>query len=173
MKVVLLFSFYFLLFTFSGCGYKPSSHYAKNKIKGKVYVDVDINLEDPKNTVLIKDAMNEVVVSRFKSQLVYDKLEADTLIKLKLNSVSLKEIQYDKQGYVKLYRATVSIKVIYKGSGTSGTVTVSGSYDFTVDDDTVISDTKRFEAIKVASSKALEEITSKFAIESFKKGNSK
>lgn len=166
---LILFSIFLTAAFLTGCGYKPSSHYAKDKIKGKVYVDVDVDIEDPKNSVLVKDAMNEIVVSRFDRQLVTKKSEADTILIVKLNSVSMSELQKDEEGYVNLYRANVNINVKYNGPGGNGSVTVSGSYDFSVDDGSTISDSKRFEAIKIASNKALEEIVSKFAVESFRK----
>lgn len=167
-RSLLLFSF-ILAFVLSGCGYKPSSVYAKKEINGNVFVDLFIDYKDPKNAVLIKDAMNEILVHRLGSNLVYDKSLADTIIDLKLGSVSMSEIQYDTQGYVKLYKATVSIAVGYKNKEKSNKFSVSGTYDFSIDGGGTITDTKRFEAIKNASSKALEEVLSKIAVASFKK----
>ena len=154
---------------FVGCGYKPSAYYAKDKIQGKVYVDMFIDVLDPKNSVIIKDAMNEIVVNRFDSQLVYDKELADTILYVKLNSVSMGVVQYDNQGYIKLYRASVSITVNYVGPNGKGKVTVSGTYDFSVDGTNEISEVKRFEAVKQASAKAMDEVISKLAIETFRK----
>lgn len=167
--VFALFCFVFFALFITGCGYKPSSHYAKDKIQGKVYVDVSVNLEDPKNSVLVKDAMNEIVVNRFGRQLVNSKALADTVLVVTLNSVSMSELQKDELGYVNLYRANVNITVSYKGTGGEGSVNVSGNNDFSVTAGSTISDAKRFESIKLASTKALEEIVSKFAIESFRK----
>jgi len=167
---LILFSFHIsLLFVLSGCGYKPTSHYAKQKIKGNVFIEVSINLEDPKNSVLIKDALNEIIVGRFDNKLVSKKSLADTILVVQLASVNTQELQKDEAGYVDLYRTNVSINVTYKGPNGSGQVSVTGQYDFSVEDGSTISDVKRFEAIKIASSKALEEIVSKLAIESFKK----
>jgi hypothetical protein len=163
-----LFAFCSLLFIFTGCGYKPMSEFA-TKIRGKVYVDISVNVNDPKNSVLIKDAMHEILVSRFKSTITKESSLADTNIRLTLNSATLTAIEYDKQGYVRLYRQTVSISAKYHGEFGNGSTKVSGNYDFSVDNDSTISDTKRFEAIKIASLKALEDILSKLAIESFKK----
>lgn len=158
-----------LIFIVAGCGYKPSSHYAKERIKGNVFVDIDVSIEDPKNSVMIKDAMSEMLISRFGTKLVYNKEIADTILNLKLNKVSMNVLQYDAQGYEKLYQALVNIKVNYVSNEHKGSVIVSGTYDFSVDGQDEISEAKRFEAIKNASSKALEEIISKIAMESFKK----
>lgn len=152
-----------------GCGYKPSSHYAKERIKGKVFVDMYVSLEDPKNSVIIKDSMSEILVSRFGATLVHDKELADTLVFLRLGSVSMSTLQYDEIGYEKLYRANVTINVKYDGPEGKGNFNVTGRYDFSVDGDNEISEAKRFEAIRNASSKALEEVISKVAIDSFRK----
>jgi hypothetical protein len=158
-----------LIFIVAGCGYKPSSHYAKERIKGNVFVDIDVSIEDPKNSVIIKDAMSEMLISRFGTKLVYNKKIADTVLNLKLNKVSMQVLQYDAQGYEKLYQAVVNIKVDYFSSENKGSVIVSGTYDFSVDGQDEISEAKRFEAIKNASSKALEEVISKIAMESLRK----
>ena len=171
---LMLFAFHLsLVFILAGCGYKPSSSYAKKKIQGNVYVHVVINLEDPKNSVLVKDALNEIVVGQFNNKLVSKRSLADTILTVKLGSVGTQELQKDEDGYVNLYRTNVSISVIYEGPNTKGSTSVSGSYDFSIDEGSSISDTKRFEAIKIASFKALTEIVSKFAIESFKKDETK
>jgi len=167
--LLILFTIHFSLFTLVGCGYKPTSHYSKEQIKGDVFVEVVINLEDPKNSVLVKDALNEIVVSKFDRKLVYDKDSADTVLIIELESVNTDELQKDKDGYVNLYRTNVNISIKYSGPGGKGKIEVEGSYDFSVDDGSTISDVKRFEAIKIAANKALEEVVSKFAIESFRK----
>lgn len=157
---------------FIGCGYKPSSHYAKERIQGKVFVDMYVSLEDPKNAVIIKDSMSEILVSRFGAELVHDKALADTIVFLRLQSVSMQTLQYDNVGYEKLYRANVSINVQYAGVKGEGNFNVTGKYDFSVDGDNEISEAKRFEAIRNASSKALEEVISKVAVDSFRKESS-
>jgi hypothetical protein len=155
---------------FASCGYKPSSHYAKQSVYGNVFVDINVNIHDPKNAVLIKDAMNEIVVSRFDGRLVDNKHDANTQLLLNLNGVSMQVLQYDNEGFENLYRAVVSIGVNYKNDNADqGAVSVRGTYDFAVDGQNEISEAKRFEAIKQASSKALEEVVSRLAILQFKK----
>lgn len=165
-KLLLIFIAAFFLV---GCGYKPSSYYVKKEIADTVYVDLNVNIDNASNSVLIKDAMNEMVVSRFGSKLVSNKADAKTIINLSLSSVSISEIQYDVQGYVKVYRASVGIKVTYKTDGNLRTISVSDYYDFSVDSEATVSDAKKEEAIRIAASKALEEVLSKIAIQTFKK----
>lgn len=162
-------------FTFNGCGYKPTVTYAKKELSGKVFVKLFIDLQDPKNSVLVKDAMNQLLVQKLDSKLVYDEALADTIMNVKINSVSMTTLQYDSSGYNNLYRAKVSINVEYKKKidNQSTKFTVSGENDFSVDsdndDDDTITDTKRFDAIKSASDDALNEVLSKIAVASFKK----
>lgn len=152
---------------FSACGYKPASTYAKKEIKGKVFVNLNVNIEDPKNSVLIKDAMVELLTQKLGNKLVDKKELADTIVNVKLNSVGFGVLQYDENGYIKVYKATASINVGYKNSELSRNFNVSGTNEFSIDDGGTISDSKRFEAIKAASNKALNEVISKIAVLSF------
>lgn len=99
----------FVLFTFasvslvlSGCGYKPSSYYAKKELSGKVFVKLFVDLKDPRNAVLVKDALNQVLIQKLNRNLVFDEDLADTVMKVKIDSVNMQELQYDKDGYNKL-----------------------------------------------------------------------
>lgn len=170
-----LFTLSICFFTISGCGYKPTTHYAKKELSGKVFVKLLIDLKDPRNSVLIKDAMNQLLIQKLDSKLVYDEAQADTIMNIKINSVSMTTLQYDSSGYNSLYRAKVIINVKYnkKAENISRNFTVSGENDFSVDssddDDDTITDTKRYDAIKSASDDALDEVLSKIAVASFKK----
>jgi len=166
-----LFAFTLTSVIFTGCGYKPTTHYAKKELSGKVFVKLFVDLKDPQNSVLIKDAMNQLLVHKLDSKLVYDEALADTIMNIKINSVSMTALQYDADGYNNLYRATVNINVKYnkKIEKTSRNFTVSGENDFSLGSSTTITDTKRYEAIKSASDDALDEVLSKIAIQSFKK----
>ena len=166
-----LFTFGFASLIFSGCGYKPSSHYAKKELSGKVFVKLFIDLKDPKNAVLIKDSINQLLIQKLDSKLVYDESLADTIMNIKINSVNMQELLYDRDGYNKLYRALVDIKVDYfrKADQKRNSFIVDGEHNFSIDDGTTITDTKRFEAIKNASDDALNEILSKIAVQSFRK----
>lgn len=166
LKKVLLILFVLAL---SSCSYKPSSHYAKKQIKERVYVDLYVNIEDPKNSVLIKDAMNKLLITRLGSSLVKRKINAQTIMYVKLNSVSMTELQYDKEGFTKLYRAVANINVKVINLNNVKSFNVSGNYDFSIDDASSINETKRFDAIKNAANKALEQVLSKLAILSFGK----
>ena len=167
----------FVLFTFTisfsilGCGYKPSSYYAKEELSGNVFVNVLVDLEDPKNTVLVKDSINQILIQKLDSNLVTNEAAADIVMNLSVNTVSLEVLQYDASGYNKLYKAVIGINISYfkKSENKRKSFTLEGEYDFSVDNGTTISDSQRFEAIKSASDKALEEFISKVAVSSHKK----
>ena len=172
LKKVLFVLFTFVIsFSFFGCGYKPSTQYAKEEIKGKVFVKVSMNLEDPKNSVLVKDAINQLLIQKLDTQLVNDESLADTVMNIVINSVSMQTLQYDKTGSNKSYAASVNINVSYfkKSDNKRKSFVIDGEDNFSVENGTSINDTERFKAIKSASDKALDEILSKIAVSSYKK----
>ncbi len=172
LKKVLFVLFTFIIsFSFFGCSYKPSSQYAKEEIQGNVFVKVTIDLEDPQNSVLIKDSINKLLIQKLDVDIVSSESLADTIMYIDVNRVSMQELQYDDLGYNKLYRALVSINVSYskKGEKKKKSFIVDGEHNFSVDNGTTINSNQRYDAIKKASDKALEEVLSKIAVGSFKK----
>ncbi|WOE70317.1 LPS assembly lipoprotein LptE [Hydrogenimonas thermophila] len=143
----------------SGCGYKPMTEYTKKVFTDKVYVDVDVYLRDPENAVLVKDALNEAVISRFNAKLT-SKKSATTQLKVKFERVSFSPIQYDSNGYAIFYRAKVTLNISYIVNGKKGFEKVVGYYDFPIEPNAVISDAKRFEAIRFGAEKAIDSFVS-------------
>ena len=171
MRIVIFLIFNTLIFI--GCGYKPTVEYTKNVLGDEIFVNVKTNINDPENTVLLKDAINEAVVSRFKSKLV-PASKANSKLFIKLNKVKFEPIQYDKNGYIIAYKAFVYLDTKYIDKmGKSGMIQTKGEYDFPIESNSVISDSKRFEAIKFASFKALEEFISKISVRGLYGGNGK
>jgi hypothetical protein len=124
---------------------------------------------DTENSVLIKDAVYEAVVSRLQSRIVQSKDEATTLLNLKLKKVSFLPLQYNRDGYVILYRVKVSLDIKYKiQKFETKNLISSGVYDFPIAPDSILSDIKRFDSIKFASIKALDKFISQISIESIK-----
>lgn len=152
----------------ASCGYKPTSLYTKEVLGDKIYAEVAISLEDPENSVLIKDALNEAIVSQFRSRIV-PKERADSKFYVSLNSVSFVPIQYDNNGYVIAYKTHVGLKTRYIDCvQKSHMIYTKGDYDFPIESTSLISDSKRFEAIKYASQKALDAVRSQIALGSIK-----
>jgi len=164
----IIYSF-FIVLLFIGCGYKPSSHYAKNAIEGNVYVNLDVDIDNAQNSVYVKDAMNEMILNQFKASITDDKKKADTHVSIVLSSVSHSSMSSDDDGYAKSYRTTVNITMKYnKRDEDIKTIVLSDYYDYTVDSDSVITDQKKREAVKIASTKALSNVFSKIAANSMK-----
>jgi hypothetical protein len=158
--IILAISLFFIV----GCGYRPSAQLARNVIGESVYVYVAMSRVDPQNTVLIKDAVQAAFVDKFSSKIV-ERAAADTVLNISLASIEFKPLVYDANGYVISYRAIAKLKIDYTlHSGESGTVVTNGEYDFPIEADSIISDTRRFEAIRYASSDAIDEFTAVIAI---------
>jgi len=152
-----------LLPLFAGCGYKPMTAYTEKIFTDRVYTEVEVYLRDPENAVLVKDAMNEAVVSRFGAKIA-KKEDATTHLWIRFKSVSFSPIQYDANGYAVYYRANVNLSVRYVSPKKSGTESVFGFYDFPIEPNAVISDAKRFEAIRFGAQKALDAFISRMAM---------
>ena len=168
----ILFLLIYPLIFFSGCGYKPTSYYSKNEIKGKVYIQSKIDIKNSENSVLIRDVLNELIITRFDAMIVNKKENSDMIVSAILNSVKHKGLETSQDGYTTLYRATVSISIKYRKNETNSkqkVITVSNYYDYSVDYNSVLNNEKKLEAVRLASSKALNDIFTKIAVQTFKK----
>ncbi|MCK9161571.1 MAG: LPS assembly lipoprotein LptE [Arcobacteraceae bacterium] len=158
-----------ILFFLVGCGYKPVTHYTKEQIYGLVYLTSITSLENPQNSVILQDNVARILISNLDLELTDNKNLADTIVTVSIGTPYFKVVEYNTQGYVKTYRAKVSVELIYQNEQTQRRVSSNGEYDFSVGSVSTISDTERFNAIKQATSKALEDILGKIAVQSFKK----
>jgi len=147
----------------SSCGYKPITEYTKKVFTNKIYVDVDVYLRDPENAVLVKDALNEAVISRFSAKLV-SKENATTKLKVKFRRVVFSPIQYDSNGYAVFYRVKVTLDISYIVNDEKGAQKAVGYYDFPIEPSAVISDSKRFGAIRFGAEKAIDSFISQMAV---------
>jgi hypothetical protein len=158
----------------TACGYKPTAYYSKEVLGDRIHVDVTISRKDPKNSVLIKDAVNESVITRLGAKLS-SKETATSELFVKIGSTTFSPILYNKNGYVTSYKANVKLDIKYiTKDGNSESFATSGEYDFPIAENSdgttnsVISDSKRFEAIKLASLDALNEFVSRIALKGMK-----
>lgn len=150
-----------------GCGYLPASKQARKAVGEKIFVEVDVSLEDPENAVLIKDAARKAVVTRFHASLV-PQTEAKTTLWVKLSSISFSPLQYDTNGYIIVYRANISIQVERRNAGEKKTYASRGAFDFAIEPNAVITDFQRFDAISKASLKALDSFVAQVGAEGTK-----
>lgn len=137
-----------------GCGYTPSSKFARQVVGEKVSTQVVISNVDPQNTVLIKDAVDSAVIQSFQTSLT-DKEQATTHLTIALSGVSYTPTQYDSNGYIIGYRTVVNLQITSENDGVVKHYSVSGNYDFSIEANAIISDQVRFEAIKGGAAKAI------------------
>ncbi len=139
---------------FASCGYRPSAKYARSVLGEKVSTNVVISKEDPENSVLTKDAIDEALIEVFHMSLV-DKAHSDSHLLIELSQPSYTPIQYDANGFVIAYRMRVTLHITRFHNGEKKKYTQKGYYDFVVVPNAIITDQQRFEAIRNAAKKAI------------------
>ncbi|ADN08637.1 LPS assembly lipoprotein LptE [Sulfurimonas autotrophica] len=159
-----LFSLLMLIISISACGYKPSSKYARSVVGEKINTHVTISAVDPQNTVLIKDAVDSAIVEVFHASLT-DRAHADSHLSFSLNPPSYSAIQYNTDGYIIAYRATIILKIIRESKNIKKDYTAKGTYDFSVVPNAVITDQERFDAIKFSAIKAISSFVAQISAE--------
>lgn len=156
------FTLVLVVFIFSGCGYRPASKFAREVVGEKISTSVVISQEDPQNTVIIKDAVDKAIVEVFRASLV-SKEFSDTHLTMNISKPSYSPIVYDEHGYVTAYRMSIAlnIKRESKKDNSIKTYSTRGSYDFNIQANSIVSDQQRFEAINVASQRAINAFVAK------------
>ncbi len=163
------------VFLLVGCGYLPSAKVVKNILDDEVFVNVVMSKTDPKNTVSIKDAVRNGIVSRLGKTLTSEN-EAQTYIIASIKSLSFQGLTYDNFGYITSYRINLVLEFTTKlKDGTIFSVSTTGDHDFRIsklvkelrDTSSVISEKDRYDAIENASKQAFDEFISILAIKSF------
>lgn len=149
---------------FSACGYRPSSHYSKVVVGEKISTSVKISAYDPENTVVIKDSIDSAVLEVFGGSLVSKKY-SDTHLKLSLVKTIYTPTQYDSDGFVIAYRSLITLNITRISKAATKQYKASGSYDFTIDANAVITDQQRFDAIKFSSEKAIRSFLAQVSAE--------
>lgn len=150
-KTLLLLLFGALI---GGCGYKPSAKFSREIVGEKVSTNVIVSLQDPENTVLIKDALDRAVIEVFRTSLV-EKSISDTHLVIKILSATHAPIVYDENGFVIGYRMSVVLNITRESKNDSKSYHARGFYDFAVAPNAIVTDQDRFEAIESASQKAI------------------
>lgn len=151
-----------------GCGYLPSSKFARSVVGERVSTQVLISSIDPQNSVLIKDALDEAVIKSFQSSLS-DRAHATTHLTITLKSVSYTPVQYDGNGYIVGYKTVIRLHIASEHEGIVKDYDVEGNYDFSIEANGIISDQIRFEAIKNGATKAISSFVSKLSAQGARK----
>jgi len=166
LKILLVTLF---LLELSGCGYKPSSKYSRKVIGEKVSTKVIISAQDPENTVLIKDAVDRAIIETFRASLV-DQKYATTHLTFSISEPRYTPIQYNGDGFVIAYRATVVLHIERETSEVKKKYNARGNYDFTIAPNAVITDQERFNAIKYSTQKAIASFIAQVSAEGSRVG---
>ncbi|MDD2780829.1 LPS assembly lipoprotein LptE [Sulfuricurvum sp.] len=155
------------LILLGGCGYQPASHYAKNIVGESVSTEVVISMEDPQNTVIIKDAVDMAVITKFRTSLVAKNL-SQTHLKIAISGVGFTPLRYDTNGYVITYRTTVSMSIERSRDKKKELYSTHGMYDFAIEPNAIISDQARFEAIRQGAQKGIDSFIAQVAAQGAK-----
>ncbi len=152
----------------TGCGYQPSSKEARKVLGETVSTEIIISMEDPENTVVLKDSLDKAVIRRFQTNLRSRK-NAATHLQIRLNSVSFSALQYDSNGYVISYRTKINLAVTRMTKNFTKRYSAIGNYDFAISPNAIITDQQRFEAIGNSATKALDSFVAQVAAEGSRK----
>ncbi len=151
-----------LVMIMAGCGYSPASHYAQKVVGESVSTEVVISMQDPQNTVIIKDAVDTAVITKFRTSLVAHGL-SKTHLKFAITSVGMTPLRYDINGYVITYRTTVAMSIERISGEIIQKYNVSGVYDFDIEPNAIVSDQARFEAIRQGAQKGIDSFVAQIA----------
>ena len=165
LKVLLLIS---VVTLFSACGYKPSAKYSREVVGERISTSVTISAQDPENTVIIKDAVDSAIVEVFHASLT-PRSYSDTHLSLGISPPSYTPVQYNNDGYVIAYRTTITLIIDRETSGVKKRYSTTGTYDFSVVPNAVITDQERFDAIRFSATKAISSFVAQVSAEGSRK----
>ncbi|WP_457560322.1 hypothetical protein [Caminibacter sp.] len=161
---------YFTFLTFIGCGYKPSSVYQQKILGNNIKAVVDIDPKNPRETIFLKDAVNDAVYSILGKNLCTQ--NCDTILTVSANSSSIYPLDYDQNGLPILYRSKVVLNVTLAGKNKKTfNYSVTGIYDFKVSNDSVLTDQTKLNAYKLASINALNKLFAEITKDGIKNDN--
>lgn len=156
----------------AGCGYSPASHYAQKVVGESISSEVVISMEDPQNTVIIKDAVDAAVITKFRTSLTARGI-SKTHLKFTIASVVLTPLRYDVNGYIITYRTTVAMGIDRISIENRTHYNVSGVYDFNIEPNAIVSDQARFEAIRQGAQKGIDNFVAQVAAQGARLQDSK
>jgi len=144
-----------LVFVFTACGYKPSSHMIKNIFEDTVFVEVMVDRVEPENAPFVKDEMNRLIYTRFKGR-VTSKEKAESKIRITYSGSTFTPLSYE-DGYVTRYRANIRVKFDMLTKEGRVKKNISAIHEADIQASSLTSSTLRTEAIRKGLEKALDE----------------
>jgi len=138
------------------CGYKPVSHYARQRFSQPLYLEVSLSKKDPDSGVFLKDAMREAVRYRLGSRLT-ENPRADAHLKISYRVASFDALGYDTNGYVERYRVNLVTRFELLSKGEQTVRTIRTSHEADVTPSALRSSKAKREAIKACAVKAVDQ----------------
>jgi len=138
----------------------------------KVSTTIIISIQDPENTVIIKDAIDEAIIEVFHASL-RNRKNSDTHLVISIANLSYIPIVYDRDGFVISYKMSVNLNITRYHAGISKTYIANGTYDFAVEPNAVLTDKERFEAIRASATKAIRSFISQVSAEGARASSTK
>lgn len=150
----------------AGCGYIPSAEYAKKALGESVFVQLNINLPNPENSVELKDALNKIILSRFQTRIA-GKEEADSIIIININKISDTTFSIGDTAFTSYYRVTTDVSYTYDNKqGTRRTFDSSGYFDYNVSiENPLATYNNRYYAINQAFTQTLDKFVAQISFE--------
>ena len=143
-----------ILFYLISCSYTPIAKYKQNIIKNKIYTEIDISISEPKNSVLLKDALNDIMFRYFNNSTL-EQNSTFNFIKVTYKSINFRPTSYDKNGYTLSYRAEIELNFKSTINNDKIEKDINGNYDFFISSDQLLSNDIKYKAIKYSSEDAL------------------
>lgn len=157
----------FVLFVivFISCGYEPISSFANKTLGDRVFVNLIINLENPEDSIIAKDIMNKVIISRFHAN-ISSKEDADSIINMTISNINNSVIATDSKGLATFYRLSVEIDFSFKRDSNFVNYKDTGYYDYaTLTQNLNATNTNREFALREAILQAVNKFVSRIAYE--------
>jgi hypothetical protein len=166
LKFFQIFFLSFTLFSIVGCGYKPSINYIKEKFAYNIYLKLDVDIKNGKNSVYLKDEIGKLLITKFNSNLVSNIDNASMIMEIKLQNIKQRALQTDNTGYVKIYRTIAKVQIKYKNiSQDRWHIVVLDDYDdYLVDNDSSITEYNKEKSIQNVITKIVYSLVSTLAI---------
>lgn len=153
-----------MLISVTSCGYKPSSKYAREILGNKISTSIVVSQTNPENSVIIKDAVDRAIIEVFHASLVKKRYSTTHLV-INMSTPSYAPLQYDHNGFIISYRATITLKISRESKDLKKNYTSRGTYDFSILPNSVLTDQARFDAIKFSSFKAISAFVAQVSAE--------
>lgn len=155
MRYALNVLFLFIVaISFLSCGYRPSAKVARNIMGDSISTTIKISLQDPQNTVQIKDALDSAILEIFHTSLK-PKTQAKTHLDIEMKSIEYVPLAFDAKGFITAYRSKTILFIYKTKNGKTKMYKSYGTYDFSIVANAVLTDNERYNAIKYGAKKAI------------------